>query len=393
MKWAKRVWNNFVHPSIASNVWKLVRNITATDDNMKKRKFQLASRCIFCKKEEETREHILWYCNFSEIVWKWLGGIFSFRNPRSFGEILQYASQKSPAVKEVWILTSFIAMKELWFLRNECLYDNGKCDALVIKNKILKTISESDIRMKAMMWNIQYDLQVLKSLGLKSRKVKSLIVKEVFFTLPLPGQILLCCDGASRGNPGTSRYGIVGRDSNGGFIIPISGGLGISTNYYAEIYAVIIAGEWAIQNDFFNIVFRTNSMAVIHAFINQKLPWFAIARWRKKKGKGKAAVKEVCLVFLHPFFKRGVDFEIYFGTRKYFSKEDVKVLIANQLRKLKTGIKKLVGETQEIHKVCDEQTKDKLVDMSGLVYMIIGLELRLNGKEGQGQTGGALKLI
>ncbi|XP_026411038.1 uncharacterized protein LOC113306300 [Papaver somniferum] len=279
--WTKQVWDNSFHPSISCNLWKLARNITATDDNMKKRKFNIASRCILCKNEEETREHILWYCNFSEIIWKWLGGIFSFRNPRSFEDILQLSNQKSHAIKETWRLASFITMKELWFLINECLYDNGKCDVLVIKRKILNTISDSEVRIKAVTWNSQYDLQVLRSFGLKSRRVKRMTVKEVFFSLPAQGQLLLCCDGASRENPGASGYGIFGRNSTGEFIIAISGGLGISTNYYAKIYAVIIAGKWAIHNEFFNIVLRTDSKAVIQAFASHKLPWFAIARWRK----------------------------------------------------------------------------------------------------------------
>ncbi|XP_026399512.1 uncharacterized protein LOC113295390 [Papaver somniferum] len=277
LHWTKKVWHNSIHPSISSNVWKLVRNICATDDNMKKRKFNMV--CIFCRREEKTREHILWYCNFSEIIWSWLGGIFNFKNPRSFEDICQWEKNRAPAVKEIWLLSSFITMKELWFLRNECTYGNGKCDQNVTKKRIQQAIVDSDLRLKENMWNKQYDLQLLKQFGLKTRSVKSMVIKEVFFQLPEQGKLLLCCDGASRGNLGYAGYGFVGRLSFGDFVIAISGGLGISTNYYAEISAILMAGEWEIHHGFKVLVFRTDSQAVINAFQSNNLPWFAVTRW------------------------------------------------------------------------------------------------------------------
>ncbi|XP_026378643.1 uncharacterized protein LOC113273089 [Papaver somniferum] len=265
LHWTKKVWHKSVHLSISSNAWKLARNVCAIDDNMKKKKFNMVSRCIFCKKEEETRDRILWYCNLSKIIWSWLGGIFNLINPRSFEEVLQFSNNKSPAIKELWILAAFITMNELWFLRNECIFDKGKCDQ----------------RLNPIMWNSQYDLQVLRIFGLKTRSVKSMIIKEVFFQLLEQGKLLLCCDGASRGNPGTVGYGVVGRNNTGEFVIAISGGLGISTNYYAEVFSVLITGEQVVHHGFHDLVFRTDSKAVINAFQSQKVPWFAATRWEK----------------------------------------------------------------------------------------------------------------
>ncbi|XP_026419884.1 uncharacterized protein LOC113315849 [Papaver somniferum] len=106
-----------------------------------------------------------------------------------------------------------------------------------------------------------------------------MVIKEVYFQLPKQGKLLLCCDDASRGNPGYAGYGFVGRLSSGDFLIAISGGLGISTNYYAEIFAILMAGEWAIHHGFKDLVFRTDSQAVINAFQSNNLLWFAITRW------------------------------------------------------------------------------------------------------------------
>ncbi|XP_026453988.1 uncharacterized protein LOC113355364 [Papaver somniferum] len=280
LHWTKKVWHKSIHPSISSNIWKLGRNICATDDNMKKRKFHRVSRCILCRRREETKDHMLWYCNYSEIIWSWLGGIFNFKNPRSFEDIFQLEKNKSPAIKEIWLLCAFVSMKELWFLRDDWTYGKEEVNINATKKRIMKIISDCDIRMKAHMWNSQYDLQVLKSFGLKTRRVESLIIKEVYFQLPSQGKLLLCCDGASRGNPGMTGYGIVGRTHTGEFVVAISGGLGISTNFYAEVFSILIAGEWEIQNEFQEL-FRTDSRAVKNAFQSGKFPWFTITRWEK----------------------------------------------------------------------------------------------------------------
>ncbi|XP_026413887.1 uncharacterized protein LOC113309613 [Papaver somniferum] len=230
---------------------------------MKTRKFQLASRCCFCKKDEETLEHILWKCNYSEIIWKWLGGMFNFKNPKSFDEVFSSAKHKSPAVGEIWRYAAFITLKELWFQRNRSVYEDEVFNEQNIKSRILKLTAEGEIRMKQLMWNNAY------------------VVKEISFKLPQKNQLLLCCDGASRGNPRNSGYGIMAINDKGEVVVAIEGGLGISTNFFAEIMAIICAGEWVIHNGFRILLFSTDSKSVIVAFENLRVPWFAIARWKK----------------------------------------------------------------------------------------------------------------
>ncbi|XP_026451791.1 uncharacterized protein LOC113352141 [Papaver somniferum] len=241
----------------------------------------MVSRCYFCKKAEESLEHVLWNCNYSEIIWSWLGGMFCFKNPKSFEEILNSAKQRSPAVKEIWRVAAFITLKELWFQRNMCVYDEESFNEHNIKTRIMKFTTESEVRMKNYMWNTTYDLQILKHFGMKYRKLKFVVVKEIFFKLPQSNQLLLCCDGASRGNPWIAGYGIIARNNAGDCVIAIAGGLGIATNFFAEIMAVFCAGEWAIKNGFSRLLFRSDSKAAIAAFKNAKVPWFAIPRWEK----------------------------------------------------------------------------------------------------------------
>lgn len=262
-------------------MWKLALNICATDDNLNKRKVKLASRCCFCKKEEESRDHILWYCNCSEIIWRWLGNMFNFINPSSFEEVFAMAKQTSPGNKEIWKVASFITIREIWFMRKKCIYEEEPCNLEGLKRRIIQLTRECEVRLKAPMWNSPYDLQMLKFFGLKSRKVNYTRVKEIFFQLPPQNQIVLCCDGASRGNPGVSGYGFIGRRHTGEFLIAFSGGLGISTNYVVEVLAILNAGEWAISEGHLEVIFRTDLAAVMLSFMKNKVPWFAENRWKK----------------------------------------------------------------------------------------------------------------
>ncbi|XP_026416567.1 uncharacterized protein LOC113312004 [Papaver somniferum] len=271
LKWTNQVWNSSIHLAISSNVWKLMINICSTNDNMKRRKFSMASRCPFCKNCEEDLEHILWTCNYSELIWKWLGDMFCFKNQKYFDDIFNFAKIKSPVVKEIWRTAAFITAKDLWFLRNKCVYEDASFFGENLKMRILKFTTECDVRMKALMWNSTYDLQILKKFGLKCRRSKVPRVQEIFFHLPSNNQILLCCDGASKGNPGISRYGFIGRNEAGECIVAQAGGLGITTNFYAEVMAVLCAGEWAIRNDHLEVIFISDSKTVITAFMTASL--------------------------------------------------------------------------------------------------------------------------
>ncbi|XP_026383392.1 uncharacterized protein LOC113278880 [Papaver somniferum] len=106
-------------------------------------------------------------------------------------------------------------------------------------------------------------------------------IQEVFFSLPERNYLLLCCDGAFKGNPGTAGFGFIGRNNSGDFVIAMSGGLGVAKFFYAEAMAVLCTGECAIQNGYLQLIFRSDSQLVIEAFRSMNVPWSAISRWSK----------------------------------------------------------------------------------------------------------------
>ncbi|XP_026459802.1 uncharacterized protein LOC113360512 [Papaver somniferum] len=105
----------------------------ATEENYRKKGFSTVSKCYLCGNGQDTMEHILWYCDFSEKIWHWLGGIFKFLNPCNFMDILKYVQKESIVVKEVW---------------NIICYEEEVADVVSFKMRITPFTKESSVRMK-----------------------------------------------------------------------------------------------------------------------------------------------------------------------------------------------------------------------------------------------------
>ncbi|XP_026458765.1 uncharacterized protein LOC113359325 [Papaver somniferum] len=104
---------------------------------------------------------------------------------------------------------------------------------------------------------------------------------EIFFHFLNEDELILCCDEASRGNPGNAEYGFIARNHLGSFVFAETGGLGVTTNYVAEFMANIRTLEWAFENQKFKLILESDSKTCITSLIQQKIPWFLLARWRR----------------------------------------------------------------------------------------------------------------
>lgn len=84
-----------------------------------------------------------------------------------------------------------------------------------------------------------------------------------------PTKIRMNTDGASRGNPGLSSYGIYVTDSDGNVVDEISEPLGLQTNNYAEYTAVVRALELAAENKVAHVIVRSDSELLIRQLNGQ----------------------------------------------------------------------------------------------------------------------------
>ncbi|XP_026455614.1 uncharacterized protein LOC113356634 [Papaver somniferum] len=214
---ASLIWRKEIHPVLAAQNWKFLRGICATHDLIKERfKIPIASRCCLCGIEEETLDHA--------------------------------TSGRSQMVWELWLLANLVFKSELWALRNKGVFEQKK-----------------------LYWNV-----FLKSV---LKRVKWQQPKEYFWHPRESNEILLYCDGSARGNPGRAGAGVVARDASCNVIGAMSIGLGITTNYLAELYGIIIGLEWATRWGVRRICIRSDSSSMVEALNNSCLPWFARRRW------------------------------------------------------------------------------------------------------------------
>ncbi|XP_026451053.1 uncharacterized protein LOC113351250 [Papaver somniferum] len=162
-------------------------------------------------------------------------------------------------------------------------FEDEKVNLGRFKMRIKQYTKDCALRIKNFMWDCSYDHMIFKNFELKNQPIKLQKIIEVRFYLPEVNQTLICCDGASRGNSRAACFGFVCRGEKGEFIHAESRGLGIPTNFIAEIMAIIGAVEWALENNRFDLFIQSDSNAAITAYTSGKLPWIIQARWYRIK--------------------------------------------------------------------------------------------------------------
>ncbi|XP_026443242.1 uncharacterized protein LOC113343173 [Papaver somniferum] len=285
MKEASLLWRKVVHPSLAAQNWKFVRGACATLDKVRSRfKIQLASRCSVCHIEEETLQHVLWSCSFAQKAWNWIAGIFNIKPHYDLITSYNGARLQSGIVRDLWLVANLVVRSELWFTRNKKVYEKKVPCWSFFQKRVFNLMHEYSARMKSFMYNTVAELRILDFFRVKHRKVKISDPKECYWTPPNNNELMLCTDGASRGNPGVAGAGVVARNASLEVVGAMCIGLGIATNYMAELYGIIVCLEWAIQWGYDRLLIRSDSSSVLKALEEDNVPWFATQRWLNAKG-------------------------------------------------------------------------------------------------------------
>ncbi|XP_026437402.1 uncharacterized protein LOC113335592 [Papaver somniferum] len=124
------------------------------------------------------------------------------------------------------------------------------------------------------------DLRILNYFKVKHRSCKVSSPIEVRWDPPFQDEIMICCDGASLGNPGPAGAGVTFRDANAAVLGALSVGLGLQTNYFAEVCVVIYGDMLAKRWNTRKLCVQSDSMSCIQAFQNDALPWKLRKKWR-----------------------------------------------------------------------------------------------------------------
>ncbi|OVA06545.1 Ribonuclease H domain [Macleaya cordata] len=284
--WPAKIWRHCIHPKRSVIAWKILSGCCATDARIQSRGIQLASRCFLCHSDGEDDRHIFWDCKFVVDIWTWVIDLFGFRrplDPLNFNNLVECATNRSAAIQDLWTAAITYVITEVWLHRNSCVFENKRTSSHRVKQKILANFLECSILMKSDMHNRVSDLMIFSSLKIIPRPVVSSVIHECFWIPPAIDQLKIGCDGCSRGNPGNAGAGIVLRDHRGSTLGAMAVGLGICTNFVAEVLAILLGLEWAKNLGWTNIWVTSDSQAAIRCFIDNKVPWFILTRWNSVK--------------------------------------------------------------------------------------------------------------
>ncbi|KAI5346475.1 hypothetical protein L3X38_014354 [Prunus dulcis] len=226
--------------------------------NLKMRRVPVDNGCAFCAHEDETQEHLFFFCDFARAMW--------FASPlqfdvRTLGEgdflacwkTLREFYDTRGRVEEALQLVAFVLWR-IWKCRNTLVFTGVRiqpCDAVAL---LLTQVDEFNVVNVATTVPAQQPGAPSDSVGVASPGWSS----------PSPGLVKLNCDGAWVAQTGRGGVGWVLRDGIGCFIS--AGGCGdmrCTSALMAEAEAVREALTWCLELGFDKVAVESDSLSLI----------------------------------------------------------------------------------------------------------------------------------
>ncbi|KAI3463725.1 hypothetical protein Pfo_020388 [Paulownia fortunei] len=261
----EQFWVQAINPTISIFLWRLMHKWLPIDEKMRKKGFELASRC-YCCRNEEIFHHVFIGGPIARRVWKLFAILFKIRTPDTsdVSRMLRAWFQSSPHMCQGHI-RAIIPMFILWFLweaRNDAKHRDKRMNSTVIIGKVSSRIHYLVQGKVLTHKHWKGDLFLASRLGFHFSPVKVPIPKLVVWRMPMNEWVKLNTDGASRGNPGEAGIGVL-RDSQGRFIFAYYKYIGIASNVCAELHAIYIGLEYCKENGFKKIMVETDAQVAL----------------------------------------------------------------------------------------------------------------------------------
>ncbi|CAN1807424.1 Putative ribonuclease H protein At1g65750 [Linum perenne] len=135
----KVIWQSFIPSKITSFCWKVFHKKIATVDNLQRKGFLMANRCVMCLNCSESVDNLFLHCAFASRVWSLLSSKLSFHGPfpsdmRGFISAwkgMNCVSRFAPARKAILHAVLWFIWKE----RNARIFkDSTNSHSVVVRN-------------------------------------------------------------------------------------------------------------------------------------------------------------------------------------------------------------------------------------------------------------------
>ncbi|XP_058761210.1 uncharacterized protein LOC131634556 [Vicia villosa] len=241
LEWGKIIWKVHSPASYSLLFWRLLHNKIPTDISLASRGLYLPSQCSLCGTQEESTNHLFFFCPFATKFWNFLSIALSH---------------------------SFSSIEDVWIAYNKLSSAQGKVVLLAavicIISKIWKARNVRRFEDKNLTWS-----SLLNEIKI-----------EVAFSGNNTPKIKCNTDGAASGIPLRAACGGIFRDHVGNHKGSFSKFIDDGNSLVAELYGAILAVEIAKQRNWSNIRLESDSMFVVLAFSKPCIvPWELRNRW------------------------------------------------------------------------------------------------------------------
>ncbi|WMV31014.1 hypothetical protein MTR67_024399 [Solanum verrucosum] len=278
--WMSCIWIKGLPFKFSFFLWRVWKKRIATDDNLRRIRIHIVSKCYCCEKGElETMTHLLLTAPITQRLWKQFASCAGLNIDGIHLHhllIKWWKYEGNPKLQQIMKAIPAIVTWELWKMRNSIRHDK--------KVSFDKMFSQCQIIVHRLIkanypWLKNIPLQWSGMFDLLQRYRPTLFYHIVRWTRPKEGWVKCNTDGASRGNPGMSSYGFCLRDSSGDLLYAEAKIIGFATNMVAEITTIWKAMRYCKEQGYANILLETDSLSLKNMIRGEwKIPWKIIER-------------------------------------------------------------------------------------------------------------------
>lgn len=212
----------------------------------------MASRCLLCRFDSESLEHIFLLCPFAKSIWSSMVAKFDLPAtlPSSLIDMLYFGIVgRSHQLREIWCACYASVIWFIWKSRNKARYDDIHPNLENVCRLVVGQVNTSSRLASGCMSNTSQDLIILKRFGVHCRIRRTPRIIEVNWHTPPYGCVKINCDGAWKSASGKAGFGGVFRDYQGIVLGAFCSHLDIPSSVAAEVMAVIKAIELSWVRD------------------------------------------------------------------------------------------------------------------------------------------------
>ena len=123
----KLIWKIKLPPKISCFSWSALHGTCLTQDNLTRRKFQMAIRCYMCMKEAETHNHLFLQCRMTANLWSMFLALFGLKwvMPQNIRDVLiSWGCWKvDSTIKRIWKMIPASIFWSIWKERSRRCFD------------------------------------------------------------------------------------------------------------------------------------------------------------------------------------------------------------------------------------------------------------------------------